>query len=165
MGPKDFIRGKMNDNASLNNFQFHRYIQEVYNLFGEDHTYIMIYEHFRKNFSEEMLKLLNYMGEPEVPKYKNVGSNKSYGTKQLAIARRLNRLFKTSANPEGKLRYINVPIVGKVSPRRLLQNDFSFKLHYKRYELPGYLQKSLRNRYLEGNKIVVDRFLPHLPER
>lgn len=165
IGPKDFIRGRLKNNGSLNNFQFHQFIQEVYDLFGKDHTYVMIYEYFKGNFSEEMLKLLNYMGEPEIPNYKNVGSNKSYGTKQMAIARRLNRLFKTSANPNGKLSYFNVPKVGQVSPRKLLQNDLSFKLHYERFELPGYLQDSLKNRYLEGNKILVEEYLPNLPEK
>lgn len=164
IGPKDFMRGRLKNNGSLNNFQFHRYIHEVYRLFGEDHTYVMIYEYFKKNFSEEMLKLLNYMGEQEIPNYKNVGSNKSYGTKQLAIARRLNRLFKTSANPNGKLPYFNVPVVGQVSPRKLLQNDLSFRLHYERFELPEDLQETLRNRYLEGNKILSDRYLPNLPD-
>lgn len=165
IGPEKFINGRLEKNGSIDNFQYHHYIQELYNLFGENQTYVMIYEYFKQNFSEEMLRLLNYIGEPDIPKYKNVGSNKSYGTMQLAIARRLNRIFKTGANPNGKLSYFNVPKIGQISPRKLLQNDLSFKLHYKRYELPDDLQLSLKNRYLEGNEILKRDYLSNLPQK
>ncbi|GAA0604876.1 hypothetical protein GCM10009001_22650 [Virgibacillus siamensis] len=161
--PEDFLKDRLVRNGAIDNFQYHQFIQEVYNLFGEDHTYIMIYEYFKENFSEEMLKILNYMGESKVPKYKNVSRNKSYGTSQLAIAKKLNRLFKNRANPNGIMPYFHIPKFGKVSPRRLLQNDLSFRLHYKQFELTEDLQNSLKNRYLEGNKILVDRYLPNLP--
>lgn len=150
--------------GSLENFHFHNYLREIEKIFGDDRVYVMVYEHFKENFSVEMLKLLNYMSEPEIPPYQNKGRNKSFGKLQVAIARRLNRLFKTPIHPEGRLPIINVPIIGPLSPRRFLQNRYSFALHYEKYQFPEALQVSLRQRYAEGNQKLAGRYNLNLPD-
>src|SRR5699024_184071 len=62
IGSENFIKGRLKKNESIDNFQYHNYIQELYNLFGKNQTYVMIYEYFKENFSGEMLSLLNYIG-------------------------------------------------------------------------------------------------------
>ncbi|MFB5664392.1 hypothetical protein [Alteribacillus sp. HJP-4] len=152
-------------NGSIHNFHFNNYLKNIEELFGEDRLFLMVYEYFRENRDQEMLRLLNYMGEPEIPKYKNQEWNKSYGTMQVAVARKLNRYFKTPIHPKGKLPIIEIPKVGNLSPRNLLQNKLSFKLHYKRYEFPDSLQNELKERYSGGNKIVDEKYKLNLPQK
>lgn len=150
-GAKAFIR-RLEKTGSIENFHFHRYLRTIEQLFGEERLHVMVYEHFKERRQEELEKLVRFLGETHVPKFKMEERNKSYGTAQVAVARRLNRFFKTKGNPKGPIPVITLPKIGKISPRRLLQNKYSFALHYKRYEFPEELQNRLRERYQEGNR-------------
>lgn len=149
----------------LKNFNFFRYFNKIDEIFGADHLYVMIYESFRSHFSEELLRLLNFMGEPEIPEYKDETRwrNKSMGALQLSIARRLNRLFQSPRNPEGCLPIVELPVLGPLQPRRLLQNKVSFALHYKKYEFPADLQDTLKKQYAESNHQLAEAYGLALP--
>lgn len=150
-------------NGSVSNFHFHEYLQKIEDVFGRDRLYVMIYEYFKQNPEEEMLKLLNYMGEPDIPPYQNEELNKSLGKVQVAIARRLNHFFKTPVHPRGRFAIYEPSRRSRIPSRVLLQNKISFALHYERYEFPKDLQASLRQRYAEGNRVLADRYHLDLP--
>lgn len=166
MDAKHFIKYCKN-NGSLRNFHYQIYLKGIEEGFGKDNLYLMIYEDFKQNESKEMLKLLNYMGEPEIPQYEREGNvrkaNKSYGTMQVAIGRKLNRFFKTPIHPKGRLAMFNIPNRNRLPTRFLLQSKFSYGLHYKKYKFPMNLQESLKQRYAKGNNELAQRYSLQLP--
>ncbi|HEX6922750.1 MAG TPA: sulfotransferase domain-containing protein [Bacillales bacterium] len=157
---------KLKKRKMLKDYNFYRYLQEIEKLFGRDRIYVMSYEDYKQNSSEELLKLLNLMGEPEVPSYNDKVQfrNKSLGKRQVSIARRLNHLFKTQKHPQGILPIVKVPILGELSTRNLLQNKFNFS-RQQRYQFPKKLQSSLRQRYEEGNHNLANVYNLDLPQK
>jgi len=166
MDPETFIE-YCRHNGSLQNFHYHTYLKTIEALFGEDHLQVMVYEYFKNNASEELLKLLNYMGEPAIPHYETIKSvrkkNKSFGTMQVAVGRRLNRFFKSPIHPEGALAWIRIPHRRYLPTRYLLQNKLSYGLHYKKYQLPADLQDTLKEYYAEGNRTLENNYQLQLP--
>lgn len=155
-------------NESLQNFHYHSYLKTIEELFGEDHLHIMVYEHFRRDSTNELMKLLNFMGEPDIPDYKAVKSvrkmNKSFGTMQVAAGRQMNRLFKTPIHPEGPLALIKLPHRNYLPTRYILQNKLSYWLHYKKYQLPDSLQSDLKAVYADSNAALSEDYELNLPE-
>ncbi|GAA0614076.1 hypothetical protein GCM10009001_34180 [Virgibacillus siamensis] len=156
------------NNGSIRNFEFHRYLQLIEKLFGKDSLYVMVYEHFKQDTDKEMLKLLNYMGEDNIPTYtKATGvrkSNKSYGVLQLKMARRLNRFFKSPLYKEGIIPAVRIPKLGKLSPRLFLQNKLSFTLHYKPYQLSESLRQTIQSQFAEENRKLAETYQLDLPD-
>ncbi|WP_174613039.1 sulfotransferase domain-containing protein [Virgibacillus ihumii] len=156
------------NNGSIQNFEFNRYLSLIEKTFGNDSLYIMMYEHFKQDANKEMLKLLNFMGEDKIPAYnQSTGvrkSNKSYGLLQVKIARRLNRYFKSALHKEGTIPAVRIPKLGKLSPRLFLQNKLSFSLHYKKYELPDSLQQTIQERFAEENRKLAEKYQLDLPD-
>ncbi|SFM32089.1 hypothetical protein [Salibacterium qingdaonense] len=148
----------------LDHYHYEYYLDKVRELFGDNHYYVLIYEHFKNDMDARMLDLLQYMGEEEIPPYENEQINRSYGTLQMAIGRRANHLFKTKLHPKGLIPSNPSPIKGKISPRKVLQSKLSFKLHYKRYHLPGELENELKARYVESNRDLQQRYNLNLPD-
>lgn len=167
MNSEQFIK-YCRHNESLQNFHYHCYLKKIEDMFGKDHLHIMVYEHFKDSSSEELLKLLNYMGEPEIPDYEITKSvrkmNKSFGTVQVALGRRLNRFFKTPIHPDGRFAWIKIPHRRYLPTRYILQNKVSYGLHYKKYHLPADLQTFLKNYYAEGNLTLANKYQLHLPD-
>lgn len=161
-GP-DYIR-YCERNGSLDNFHFHQYLHKIEEVFGRDRVYVMVYEYFRQHADEEMLKLLNYMGEPQIPPYENEDINKSLGKMQLAIARRMNHLFITGMHPQGRLAFFKPSKRRRIPSRVLLQNKVSFTLHYQRYVFPEDLQAELKQRFAEGNRKLAENYNLDLPD-
>jgi hypothetical protein len=154
-------------NQSLDDFHFNRYLQRIKEIFGKDNLYVMVYEHFKENPWEEMRKLMAYMDEPGVPDYPppsdNRNVNRGYGTMQVALARKLNLFFKSPLHPNGKLAVFKAKRGGKHQVRALLQNNFSYGLHYRKYALPAHLQRQLKARYREGNRELEEKYGLQLP--
>ncbi|HET7627300.1 MAG TPA: hypothetical protein VFK44_02825 [Bacillales bacterium] len=152
-------------NGSLSNYQFDRYLDKVRTVFG-DQFYVMIYERFKREFSSELQQLLDFLGEPEIPTYKDEAKwrNKSLGAAQAAIVRRLNRLVRTPIHPNGPLPVIEVPGIGPLLPRRLFQNRLSFALHYKKYRFPEDWQALLKQQYAASNRRLQDEYGMDLPD-
>ncbi|WEG12876.1 sulfotransferase domain-containing protein [Pullulanibacillus sp. KACC 23026] len=150
----------------LENFNFFHTLHKIEELFGRDRMYVMVYERFRDQFRDELLQLLNYMGEKEIPVYKDEEQlrNKSLGQLQLTVTRRLNKLFKTSFNPQGKFSFIEVPGLGTLTPRRLIQNKWSNRIHYKSYRFPMDRQTAIKERYETGNRRLSEVYNISLPE-
>ncbi|PKR77786.1 hypothetical protein CEY16_07595 [Halalkalibacillus sediminis] len=159
---EDYIQ-KLEDHEVLDQYKYNEYLNSVEKVFGMK-PYVLIYENLRKDENEYLLQLLNYMGVNKIPKYTQDEVNKSYGVLQAKLARRLNKVFKTKQNPDGKIRVKKSKRFGKkISPRTLLQNKISFKIHYKRYTLPKEIQGDLKARYLEDNLKLNERDEISLP--
>ncbi|HIW12366.1 MAG TPA: hypothetical protein H9891_04320 [Candidatus Salinicoccus stercoripullorum] len=155
-------------NGVLENFHYQNYLEEIEAIFGRDHMYIMIFEAFKKAPAEELQKLLNYMGEPEIPEYEEVKSvrkaNKSFGTAQVALGRRMNQLFKTPIHPEGPVAMISLSHRNYLPTRYILQNKLSYGLHHKKYQLPINLQISLKKQYTQSNYELANQYELDLPK-
>ncbi|QHS23520.1 hypothetical protein GWK91_11360 [Virgibacillus sp. MSP4-1] len=139
----------------LDNYKYDTYLENVERLFGSNY-YVFVYEKFQKEPNDYLLKLLNYMGEEQIPEYKEEPLNRSYGVMQAKIARRLNYFFKTKMNPDGMFPVYKIK-GKKMFPRTFLQNKISYKIHYKRFELSDDLQNNLKNRYNEENRKLNKR--------
>lgn len=161
--PETYFK-EMQEFGVLDHFYYDRYLEMVEDIFGKDSYYCMVYETFNEDINKGLLELLEYMGEDAVPNYSNTQVNRSFGAAQAKVGRRLNFLFKTNLNPNGKIPIRRFPIVGKVSPRRVLQSKASFKLHYKRYQLPEHLHKMLKEKYVESNKLLKKEYNLLLPD-
>ncbi|MDZ5782462.1 sulfotransferase [Marinococcus luteus] len=146
------------DHGILDHYHYYRYLQKIEELFGPDNYYLLQYENFRNDEYGQILQLLQYMGIDRVPKYNRSKLNRSYGVMQAVIARKLNYFVKTPLNPNGKIPIVDIPKIGIVSPRRLLQNNASFALHYKRYSLPVNLQKVLQLKYQKDNEKLAEAY-------
>jgi len=167
-------------NNKFSHYLYNDYLNAVEELFG-DNYFVFIYENFKKGKDNYLLELLNYIGVKKVPKYTNQQVNRSYGVFQAKMARKLNTLFKTQKNPDGKIPEITIKlkrnfskkIASKLldkkkktitlSPRTLLQNKLSFKLHYKRYHLSDDLQERINEYFKEDNKKLAQREGIELP--
>lgn len=168
MDPKHYLR-YCKRNGSINNYFYPAYLQQIEKMFGPDHLYLMVYEAFKKHQTAELQRLLNFMGEDEIPSYGGSNdmrkANKSYGTMQVATARRLNRFFKSPIHPEGRLALFKVSHRNKLPTRFLLQNKLSYTLHYKKYDLPEHLRQTLREKYADSNRQLADQYHLLLPDR
>lgn len=117
---------------NLNIFEYESYIEKLKELFND--VYIYKYEDFRKNPDKIIKEMCNFIGVemPEIDReaYKrkwNVG----YSEKQIKIARKLNKIFKTRLNPNGI-----IPLGYSQHPHRIIfQRDLIFKLQGKRTKL------------------------------
>ncbi len=166
MGAGEYIE-YCRSNGVLENFHYQNYLKEIEDTFGRDHMYIMIFEDFKKAPAEELQKLLEFMGEAEIPEYKEVKSvrkaNKSFGTMQVALGRRMNQLFKTPIHPEGPMALISLPHRNYLPTRYLLQNKLSYGLHHRKYQLPSNLQISLKKQYTQSNYELATQYELDLP--
>lgn len=155
-------------NGSLRNYHYDIYLKDVETLFGRNHLHVMFFEEFKTNSSKELLKLLNFLGEPKIPHYKPMKNvrkaNKSYGRLQVALGRKLNHFFKTPIHPKGRLALIKLPNRNYLPTRYMLQNKLSYKLHYKKYQLPHALQSDIKENYAKSNQSLADYYQMALPE-
>ncbi|SFE11235.1 hypothetical protein SAMN05216238_108139 [Lentibacillus persicus] len=172
---------ELRKNNKLRHYLYNDYLTTVEQLFG-DNYFVFIYENFKKEQENYLLRLLNYIGVENIPEYNNVRLNRSYGVLQAKLARLLNKLFKSKKNPKGKIPQFSITLKRKnsrklaeiltgkpkrkvtISPRTLLKNNLSFKLHYKRYELPKTLQDEINQYYEEDNLKLAKRDNINLPE-
>lgn len=163
--PHEFIE-HFKEHDLIKNYNFNRYLRNIEDIFG-DNYYVMVYETFKKNSEEEMLRLLNYMGEPEIPEYEvdDRWVNKSLGKLQVPIVRKLNRFFKSPKNPNGKFPIVKTKNFGKLTPTNFLQNKYSFAVHYKRFDLPEDIQTFIKSTYAGENKKLAERLDLDLPDR
>ncbi|MBP1950582.1 hypothetical protein [Virgibacillus litoralis] len=177
---KEYIND-LEKHGVFEHYLYNNYLDSVERVFGENY-FVFIYENFKKEKNEYLLQLLNYMGVEKVPKYSNEQLNRSYGVFQAKMARRLNSLFKTKKNPNGKIPEVKIKLkrkyskklvkklMGKkknsitLSPKTFLQNKLSFKIHYKRYQLSEELQDKINNYYREDNKKLAQREGIELPD-
>ncbi|WP_035711981.1 hypothetical protein [Salibacterium aidingense] len=161
--PEDHLRDLENQGI-LDHYHYDYYLGKVEELFGSDHYHLLIYEQFKSETDKHMLDLLRYMGEEEIPPYENEQVNRSYGTMQVALGRRVNYLFKTPLHPKGLIPVNPSPIKGRFSPRKVLQSKWSFKLHYKRYHLPEKLEEYIKAQYVESNRNLQKKYNLELPD-
>ncbi|SFE11214.1 hypothetical protein SAMN05216238_108138 [Lentibacillus persicus] len=175
----DYI-DELERNNKFTNYLYNDYLDAVEKLFGKNY-FIFIYENFKKGKDNYLLELLNYLGVKKVPEYSNQQVNRSYGVFQAKMARKLNTLFKTQKNPDGKIPEIKIKLKRNyskkmaeklldkkkktitLSPRTLLQNKLSFKLHYKRYHMSENLQKKINRYFNEDNEKLAQREGINLP--
>lgn len=155
-------------NGSLSNFHFDRYLQAIRDVFPENQPYLMVYEWFKSDADAEMSKLLGYMDEPNIPAYTDSQNmrkmNKSYGSMQVALARVLNRFFRSNLHKEGRVAFFKAKGRGRHPVRWLLQNRFSYGLHYKKYQFPDDLQSELKDKYIESNRHLAEQYDLQLPD-
>lgn len=112
-------------NINLNLFEYEPYVEKLRELFSN--VYVYRFEDFVKNPEEIIKNICNFIGVemPEIEKeaYKrkwNIG----YTEKQIKIARKLNKIFKTRLNPDGI-----IPLHYKWHPHRIiLQKEISIRL-------------------------------------
>ncbi|WP_252313081.1 hypothetical protein [Sinobaca sp. H24] len=161
--PENYFKD-MQEYGVLDHFYYDRYLEMVEDIFGQGSYYCMVYETFNEDINKGLKDLLAYMGEDMVPSYSNTHVNRSFGAAQAKVGRRLNYLFKTNLNPNGKLPIRRFPVIGKVSPRRILQSKASFKVHYKRYMLPESLHLMLKEKYVDSNRRLKEKYKVKLPE-
>ncbi|SDQ14518.1 hypothetical protein [Virgibacillus salinus] len=172
---------ELEKNGIFEHYLYNDYLNHVEQVFGNDY-YVFIYENFKYEKEKYLLQLLNYMGVKKIPKYSNEPLNRSYGALQAKMARRLNTIFKTKKNPNGKIpeteiilkRKYSKKIVKKlmgrekkkipISPRTFLQNKLSYKLHYKRYKLSDELRRKINDYYIDDNQMLAKREGIELPE-
>lgn len=167
-------------NNKFRHYLYNDYLDAVEQLFGKNY-FVFIYENFKKGKDDYLLELLNYIGVKKVPEYSNQQVNRSYGVLQAKMAQKLNTLFKTQKNPDGKIPEIKIKLKRNyskklaeklldkkkktitLSPRTLLQNKLSFKLHYKRYRLSDELQDKINDYFKEDNQKLAQREGINLP--
>ncbi|HLR62775.1 MAG TPA: hypothetical protein VK097_10080 [Lentibacillus sp.] len=172
---------ELRKNNKLRHYLYNDYLDAVEQLFG-DNYFVFIYENFKKEQENYLLRLLNYIGVETIPEYSNVRLNRSFGMLQAKLARRLNKLFKSQKNPNGKIPQAQIKLkrkyskkavekfMGKpkkaitISPRTLLKNNLSLKLHYKRYTLSKELQDEINHFYKEDNLKLAQRVNIDLPD-
>lgn len=171
---------RLNEQGKLHNYLYNDYLDYVEKVFGK--FFVFIYENFKEDKESYLLELLDYVGAYAIPEYNNERLNRSYGKLQAKIARQLNKLFKSHANPYGKIPNINIKLkrrysrkiieklMGKpkksisITPRTLLKNNLSFKIHYKRYRLSDKLRNEIINYYKGDNLKLAQREDIDLPE-
>ncbi|MDQ0352742.1 hypothetical protein J2R98_002593 [Alkalibacillus filiformis] len=169
------------DHEVFDNYLYNQYIDHIESLYG-DQYFVWVYENFKEQKEDYLLKLLNFLGFNHIPKYEHVQLNRSYGRLQAKLARRLNKWFKTNKSPKGFIPEVKIKlkrnyskkIVKKLfnrkrkkitlSPRSLLQNELSYKIHYKRYELSPEMKEKIMNYYIQDNEQLNQRENLNLPE-
>ncbi|MDQ0298121.1 hypothetical protein J2S78_000529 [Salibacterium salarium] len=154
----------LEEQGILDHYHYDHYLHKVEELFGKNHYYLIIYELFKQQTEQQLFNLLSFMGENKIPEYENEQVNRSYGTMQMMIGRRVNYLFKTRLHPKGLIPVNPSPIKGKFSPRKVLQSKWSFKVHYKRYHLPKELSNYLKAQYIESNRNLQEEYNVDLPD-
>jgi len=119
-------------NINTNVFNYEPYIEKLKQYFNE--VYIYRFEDFKKTPEKITREICDFIGvkTPKIKKetYKtkwNIG----YTEKQIKIARKLNKIFKTELNPDGI-----IPLKHTLHPHRIIfQKDIILKLQGKTLKL------------------------------
>ena len=121
------------------------YLEEIYSIFGENNTYIYIFEKLKENKKMFLQDLLSFMEVKDVKLAKVKVFNKGYGKTQAKLAIHLNKAFKSKHHPKGVIPIVRIKKVGHLSPRLLLQNRLTQKIFRKKLRMPASLASQIKS--------------------
>jgi len=139
------------------------YYQEV---FGKERVHLLLFEELQQNpqaFIDHLLFLFKGLSFPgAVPINKQV--NRSYGLRQIQIARRLNRIFYSNFNRYG-LRLLPFTYKSRVyfqvkHLRKILQHPLSFKIIGTKKLKDPKLESQIHHFFKKDNERLFRDYLP-----
>lgn len=138
-------------------YRYSKYIDKIYEIFGENEVFIYRYEDFIENKTDVLSKLMEFIGEKEIPEYTEKVVNRGYGKVQVDIAKKLNPFFKSNINPKGI-----IPCVGKTRNRptisRILQTKLSSMIWPQKHRLPKEVMDKIKHEYAQDNKRLLEKY-------
>lgn len=116
---------KWKENVDPDYFDYDRYITYLKKLFGEKKVHVYKFEDLKENHHKFVLGICAFL-EVDVPEYKNKVYQKGFTPGQKESMRKINKIFKSSQNPSGKLpfeafRYV-LDMVRKTDKPKELRN-------------------------------------------
>ena len=139
----------------LKALEYSPYIQQLHDAFGRENLFVFLYEDLKQDLNAFLWRLMQFLGEPEIPDLRSRRPNRSYGRVEAHVARVINRFFRLDQNRGGLLPVLRVPCIGRLEPRRFLQSRFFPRS--RPWTLPDAIVRDIKSHYRDDNRILADQ--------
>ncbi len=130
-------------------------------LFGRENLLVIPYELLKNDPGQFVNRLTAGIGIKQVPAFGNKIYNQGYGSRQIAIARFMNRFLKSKFRETGLIPDTTFPITGKIDTgklRLILQSNLSRRLLGQKPITDPLLKSEIKKRFAESNQVLNQRY-------
>jgi hypothetical protein len=148
-------------------FDYLKLIGYYEKLFPKENIIVLPHELLKSDPVRFVSRVVSWMDLTETPLLNHRQYNPGYGSRQIAIARFLNRFLKSKYRETALIPQVSFPVTGKIDSgklRRILQSSLSRKLLGQKPITDEVLKAEITKRYAPSNRELNQKYRLSLEE-